>query len=424
MIIKFYIENRTDKNGDAPIRGSISVQGVRLVVSVGHSVSSAKWDTKRQKVKQGASNSKGIAYNVINTKLSEIETYFNIIENESIIGQNKISIKQLKEEWDNRFSKRKKSDDEIIDSTITAKTFFSLFDDFVKESAYTNNWSSATLAKFKVVKNHLKNFKSNLTFEFLNEKGLVDYCVFLRDKRDMRNSSVVKHVGFLKWFLRWATAKGHNINNDYLNFKPKLKFSERKIIFLTWDELMLVYNFEISETKNYLDRVRDVFCFCCFTSLRYSDVFNLKRSDIKDNALSITTIKTSDSIRIELNKYSKSILDKYSDESFNNNKALPVISNQKMNEYLKELGEMCGLDEPQTVVYFKGNQRIEEVYPKYELLGTHAGRRTFICNALALGIPADVVMKWTGHSDYKAMKPYIDIADQTKVRSMKLFDDL
>ena len=424
MIIKFYIENRTDKNGDAPIRGSISVQGVRLVVSVGHSVSSAKWDTKRQKVKQGASNSKGIAYNVINTKLSEIETYFNIIENESIIGQNKISIKQLKEEWDNRFSKRKKTDDEIIDSTITPKTFFSLFDDFTKESAYTSNWSSATLAKFKVVKNHLKNFKSNLTFEFLNEKGLVDYCVFLRDKRDMRNSSVVKHVGFLKWFLRWATAKGHNTNNDYLNFKPKLKFSERKIIFLTWDELMLVYNFEIQETKNYLDRVRDVFCFCCFTSLRYSDAFNLKRSDIKDNALSITTIKTSDSIRIELNKYSKSILDKYSDESFNNNKALPVISNQKMNEYLKELGEMCGLNEPQTVVYFKGNQRIEEIYPKYELLGTHAGRRTFICNALALGIPADVVMKWTGHSDYKAMKPYIDIADQTKVKSMKLFDDL
>jgi hypothetical protein len=59
-------------------------------------------------------------------------------------------------------------------------------------------------------------------------------------------------------------------------------------------------------------------------------------------------------------------------------------------------------------------QRIDIVTPKYALLGTHVGWRTFICNALFLGIPAQVVMKWTGHSDYKAMKPYIDIADDIK----------
>ena len=59
---------------------------------------------------------------------------------------------------------------------------------------------------------------------------------------------------------------------------------------------------------------------------------------------------------------------------------------------------------------------LDEVTPKYALLSTHAGRRTFICNALALGIPAQVVMKWTGHSDYKAMKPYIDIADDIKAK--------
>ena len=55
---------------------------------------------------------------------------------------------------------------------------------------------------------------------------------------------------------------------------------------------------------------------------------------------------------------------------------------------------------------------------------THAGRRTFICNALSLGIPANVVMKWTGHSDYKAMKPYIDIADDIKANAMNKFDQL
>lgn len=72
----------------------------------------------------------------------------------------------------------------------------------------------------------------------------------------------------------------------------------------------------------------------------------------------------------------------------------------------------------------KSQERIDEVTPKYALLSTHAGRRTFICNALALGIPAQVVMKWTGHSDYKAMKPYIDIADDIKANAMNKFNQL
>ena len=67
---------------------------------------------------------------------------------------------------------------------------------------------------------------------------------------------------------------------------------------------------------------------------------------------------------------------------------------------------------------------LTKLHLKYALLGTHAGRRTFICNALALGIPPQVVMKWTGHSDYKAMKPYIDIADDIKANAMSKFNQL
>ena len=91
---------------------------------------------------------------------------------------------------------------------------------------------------------------------------------------------------------------------------------------------------------------------------------------------------------------------------------------------LKELGELAEINEPIRETYYKGNERIDEVTPKYALLSTHAGRRTFICNALALGIPAQVVMKWTGHSDYKAMKPYIDIADDIKANAMNKFNQI
>ena len=115
-------------------------------------------------------------------------------------------------------------------------------------------------------------------------------------------------------------------------------------------------------------------------------------------------------------------LQKCQDVVFEQDKALPVISKQKMNEYLKELAELTGINEPIRQTYYKGNGRLDEVTPKYALLGTPAGRRTFICNALALGIPPQVVMKWTGHSDYKAMKPYLDIADDIKANAMSKFN--
>jgi integrase len=116
----------------------------------------------------------------------------------------------------------------------------------------------------------------------------------------------------------------------------------------------------------------------------------------------------------------KKILEKYKD--IEGEKALPVISNQKMNDYLKELAELAGINDLVTTTYYKGNVRFEETTPKYALLGTHAGRRTFVCNALALGIPPNIVMKWTGHSDYKSMKPYIDIADEMKASAMDKFN--
>jgi len=72
-------------------------------------------------------------------------------------------------------------------------------------------------------------------------------------------------------------------------------------------------------------------------------------------------------------------------------------------------------------IHYQNGERIEETKPKYAVLGTHADRRTFICNALSMGIPVDIVTKWTGHSDYSAMKLYIDIAQSEKSKAMAKF---
>ena len=151
-------------------------------------------------------------------------------------------------------------------------------------------------------------------------------------------------------------------------FKPKLKGTDgnsKEIIYLTQDEIKILENHQFLPMQAALERVRDVFLFCCFTGLRYSDVAKLKRSDIKDGFIVVVTKKTVDGLRIELNKHSQAILDKYKDMKFPKDLALPIISNVKMNARLKILGQVCGIDEPTRIVYFQGGVRHEEVFPKW-----------------------------------------------------------
>ena len=392
----------------------------RFEFTTGYRIDAAKWDTDKQRVRNGCTNKLKQSASEINASLlgyyTEVQEIFKKFEVEEIMP----TPEQIKE----AFNALHKPIEEVKQRKLTPNAFYKAFDEFVRDCGRQNDWTDSTYEKFAAVKNHLMDFRDGLTFDFFDEKGLNDYVTYLRDVKEMRNSTIGKQLSFLKWFLRWAFKKGVHQNNAYDSYKPKLKSTQKKIIFLTWEELNKFREFEIPAAKQALDRVRDVFLFQCFTGLRYSDVCNLRRSDIKGDHIEVTTVKTSDSLIIELNKHSKAILDKYKDVAFEDDKVLPVITNQKMNDYLKELAELAGIDEPVRQTYYRGNERIDEVTPKYALLGTHAGRRTFICNALALGIPPQVVMKWTGRSDYKAMKPYIDIADDIKANAMNKFNQL
>ena len=424
--IIFTLESRK-KNGvliteNAPIRMRVNFASKRIEFTTGYRIDSAKWDADKQRVKNGCSNKLKQSASEINASLleyyTEIQSIFKRFEVEDVMP----TPEQIKEAF-NALHKPVSEEPKPKKEALPCD-FFQVFDDFVEDCGRQNDWTNSTYEKFAAVKNHLINFREGLIFEFFDERGLNDYIGYLRDVKEMRNTTIGKQLSFLKWFLRWAFKKGVHQNNAYDSYKPKLKSTQKKIIFLTWDELNRLREFKIPSNKQALERVRDVFLFQCFTGLRYSDVFNLRRSDIKGDHIEVTTVKTSDSLIIELNNHSKAILDKYKDVAFEDDKVLPVITNQKMNDYLKELAELAGIDEPVRQTYYRGNERIDEVTPKYALLGTHAGRRTFICNALALGIPPQVVMKWTGHSDYKAMKPYIDIADDIKANAMSKFNQL
>lgn len=447
MPVKFYLSPQANKAGEFPIRVSIMVNGTRYMTTAEYKVAGDAWvdnlpaDDKRRKKEKGEvlslyTNSKGISGKIINNRLNKIRAHFSDYELNTKV---KPSEGDLKVE----FQKAIGLPDEAVAATPVVKKvgLFVRLQEFIAEESKANQWAYATIQCWTTFTHHLTNFNSKVSFDYFNETGINKFVVYLRNKCGLEEKSVQKQFNNLRWFLYWAIRKGYCHELTIKTYRPKFKVLEKPVIFLTKEELLHLYNFQIPKNgtkvklldmngKEYektvedaggLIKTRDCFCFCAFTSLRYSDMANLKRTDIEGDTMYITTVKTYDRLPINLNSFAQAILDKYKDQEFPGGRALPVLANQLMNRYLKHLCELAGFNKPITQTCYRAGNRVEETFPKYEMIGTHAGRRTFICFALSSGIPPQVVMKWTGHSDYQAMKPYIAIAEKTKADAMKLF---
>lgn len=428
--IKFALQPQ--KNAASRIRMRVSYAGKRLDFQTGLVINFDNWDNGKQRVKSLDSN--GLLANEMNEHLSAmLAKMIEIFRNFELV-QRVPTPQEVRQAFGssnpNIVIKVPTQDSESQNPTFVKVStnkpkehnFWKCYDEFVKVNGKLNDWTEATFEKFSALRNHLYAFKKKLSFDDFDENGIADFVDFLGKKRNLKNSTISKQLGFFRWFIRWAYEKGYHKNNTYEYYKPKLKSATKRVIFLTQEELAKVEDFKVPKGRESLNVIRDVFLFCCYTGLRYSDVAKLTWDDIHDNKIEIVTKKTTDRLLIDFNLKSKAILDKYSEVHLPDNKVLPVISNQKMNKQLKVLCKLVGLDEPVKITHYEGNERVDEVKKKYELIGTHTGRRTFICTALAKGIPPSVVMKWTGHSDYKAMQPYIDIADEVKSSYMKKFD--
>ncbi len=398
---------------NVPLMIDLTFAGQRVWITTGYRIDFKIWDGINQKAT--GKTSKGLTAKEINAAIGsakeKIKKIFKAFE---------VSEKTpTKEEFLFSFRGDKKKV-----STKQTQTFFTIYNQFLKERSAKSEWTPSTVVKFENIRSKLLEFDKDLTFEKANkEETLQAFIVFLRDKKELRNTTIAKQIRFVKTYLKWAYDKDITPNNDYKKFTPSLKGTDGKnktVIFLSPEEFLQLYNFDAK--KEHLNHVKDVFCFCCLTGLRYSDVFKLQRSEIKTDFIQFTTQKTDHTLKVELNDKSRAILDKYKAIPFENNKALPVISNQKANEHLKTLLKMAEINEPVNISYYKGGARINETHPKYAVVGTHTARRTFVCLSLYLGIKAEVIMKWTGHSSHTTMKPYVDVMDKFKEIEMKKFN--
>lgn len=457
MKFHYYLDKKENKKKEHQVRITVAMRGVRMVGTIGYNVPMSMWDAKRKQFKKGVANSDGVDSDIIKSRLSDIESHFNNLE---LRTTDKFTMEQLRAELAKAIAKnqaklaaindgasedvieKKEAEAEKKERKPKVKPATEYVDEFIREESRLKEWSLETLKMVKSFKNHLLKFKKTAGLDFFNKDGLDKYITYLRADCGLEENSVQKQYKNLTWFLRWAIRKGYTQIRDVESYEPVFKTVKKPVIFLTKEELDKLYKLEIPasgtvlklrtyEGEEYektvqdsaaMSKARDLFCFCAFTSLRYSDVVEVRKTDIHQGVMTVTTQKTHDRLPIVLHKNALAILDKYKDEDFKNGKALPYITNQQMNRALKDLGEICGFNTPYTITCYRNGTRYDEVYPKYKLIGTHTGRKTFICFALSNGVPPDVVMKFTGHCDYKSMKPYIDITESAKRDAISLME--
>ena len=402
------------KTGQVMIRVRWNNRKYEVGFSVGCYAEPEKWDQENQRAKYNTTHNVGkkkIVAREINNRISSflecIEDAFAEYSINSLIPTT-MELKELVNEKCGRV-KENIVEDTILEQPLRG-TLQDAFDEFMKSCPIENNWGEKTHCKYNQMWAHLNSFDPHISLETLARKklnGLKEWYI----KQQYHNATIAKQFRNLKGFLRWADANGYAVNKEVFSYKTNLSVPPKTVTFLKYEELLRFASCQFPETKQYLDRVRDYFCFMAFTSLRYSDLKALKKANISGEYIELYTQKTKDKIRIPIISHARKILDKY--KMVEGSSVFEVPSNQKMNDYLKEAAKLAGLDREIIETYFVGSERHEEVHKFYDTISCHDARRTFVCCSLALGIPASVVMSCTGHSDYESMKPYIEVADET-----------
>lgn len=288
--ITFHTERRRN-NGilieeNVPIKCIVRFACTSMTLFTGHRIDLSKFDEKRQVVRNSCTNKAGEYASDINADLDRmkgiIQDIFQSYELKGIIP----SPEEVRNEYKRITNKANHNSSDLIPR----------YKEFMETVSRTNAWSKETIKKHNVIFNTVLSWNKDASFDMLDENRIVSLISYMQKERGDRNTTIAKHISFFKQFLLWAEQKGYNRNTTFKTFKPKLKgshFEFKGVIFLTWEELMKIYN---AELKSPLDKVRDVFCFCCFTGLRYSDVYKLKKSDIVNEKINIVTQKDVDNI--------------------------------------------------------------------------------------------------------------------------------
>ena len=255
-----------------------------------------------------------------------------------------------------------------------------------------------------------KNFK--LDFDTINLDFFYKYVSFL-EKNKYKQNTLAKYIQTLKVFMAEAVDLGFTNNLQFKHRKFVIDRVDTDAVYLNETELKILYKYDFSRNKR-LEQVRDLFIFRAWVGLRFSDYSNVKPENIvlidEEYFVKIITQKTKELVVVPCNPVVLEIFEKY---KTNKNKLPNGISNQKFNEYLKEVCKIAGLTE-------KGRLSTNPKLELWECISSHTARRSFATNYYLQGFPTIDLMKITGHTTEKVFLNYIKITKLDTARRLSI----
>lgn len=396
LSLLFYLKKpKVCTTGSFPIYLRITTNGLRAEVSSQRDCNPVKWNQKAGKALGNHEESKAL-----NAYLDILRHKVHDAHKEMILRGEIVSAKALKSRVEG-----------------TNGSHHSLCKVFADHNAQVEalvgqEFASGTLERYRTSLKHTFDFLqwkfkvTDIDIRKINHAFITDYEFYLRSVRKCNNNSAVKYIKNFGKIIRICLANGWIEKNPFANYKAKVKEVVR--VFLTEEELQILVNKTFTNER--LQLVKDIFVFSCYTGLAYIDVKQLDHSNVSlgidgGKWIFINRQKTDTSAHIPLLPPALAIMEKYKDhpQCLNESRLLPVLSNQKMNAYLKEIADLCGINKEFTY---------------------HTARHTFATTVtLSNGVPIESVSKMLGHKDIKITQHYAKILDKKVSDDMQVLRD-
>lgn len=395
--------NLKDKNKDGLtliyFKAYFKNEGRKFVYSTGENIHPEDWDFENRQPKNlTGRTSKADSQRTIKRQL---DRYTNLLVHLTELYKNtnqEITIDKVRNEFDKEFKR----------VAIGKNKFYEAYDEFMDFKQKNKEWSPSTIKRYNNIKTHLEEFEKSrnykLTFDTITQKFYTEFTDYCMSEKGHINNTYSRNVGLLKTFLFWALKNGHTYKADFINFKKKPKVITNQIALRKEDlEKLLLTEME---TKK-LERVKDVFIFSCVTGLRFGELKYVSKNTINGKILLLKEEKSSGkkTREIPLSAIALHILEKY-------DYVLPLIANQKHNDYIKDVFEKAGYTHNVIKTITKGKEVIRQEFPFYKRISSHTARRTFITMMKRKGKSDKLIAEISGHNDMKTLNQYYQVSNE------------
>lgn len=401
-------------DGPTPIRCRISYANQRLTYYTGHSISPEFWDEETRRPRNTRKFSDYLRLKNLLNKIDELATEIVLdYENERGVIPSTDSVKTLLD------FQLKEKEDKTADSGH--QTFLQWVERFIEDCKTGERciprtgkrYSEGSIKNITTVLHNLQQFERSLQrpIEFDEvDLHLYQKLISFLNKLGAATNKKGNVIKYVKVFMKQSMKDGLHSNTKFQDSEFSKPSEEVENIYLSGDELQRLFELNLSTTPG-LARVRDLFLVGCNTGLRFSDLSQVRRENITTNdsggqILRVRTQKTNRLVHLPISYQLRAILDRY------DGSAPPSISNQKMNEYLKEIAQRAGLDEEVEITRNQGGRRVTVNRPKWQMVCTHTARRSFATNAYLNQVPTLDIMKLTGHKTETSFMKYIKITEE------------